>query len=114
MINKKKEEKNFLLYIPEKKHTVYEERNNKVYLVFHHNKLIEKVTSKLFRKPRVSDIELDDLGSSVWKLIDGKNNVYDITQKLQKQYGEKCEPINERLILYLRYLNRRNWIKFRY
>lgn len=103
---------NFLLYIPKKKHNTWEEKNGKVYLIFYHEKFAEKFVRWLVKKPYVSDIELDDLGSTVWKLIDDKNTVYDIGKKLLEKYGDKCQPVNDRLTQYLRYLNRRGWISF--
>lgn len=109
VLNKKD---NFMLYIPQKKHENWEERKGKVYLIFYHDKWIEKLARWLVKKSYVSDVELDDLGSSVWKLIDGKNTVYDLGKKLIDKYGDKCEPVYDRLTLYLRYLNRKGWISF--
>ena len=112
-MTKNNKQENFLLYLPEKKHSTFEEKSNKIYLVFHHDKLIEKLLQKLFKKPAITDIELDELGSEVWRLIDGKRNVLQIIEEMKEKFGEKCEPINERLILFIRYLNRRNWIRFK-
>lgn len=103
---------NFLMYIPRKKHNTWEVRKGKVYLIFYHNKSIEKFVRWLVKKPCVSDMSLDDLGSSVWLLIDGKNSVYDIGKKLEEKFGESCQPVYDRLIMYIRYLNRRGWIAF--
>lgn len=103
---------NFLLYIPKKKHDEYVIRNGKTYLIFHHDKPVEKFMRWLVRKPTISDVELDPIGAKVWELIDGENTVYDIGQKLHKLYGKKVEPIYDRLILYIRYLIRKDWISF--
>ena len=113
--NKKKEnfkQDNFLLYVPKKKHETWEIRENKVYLIFYHNKAIERFVRWLVRKPNVSDMVLDELGSKVWLLIDGKTTVYDIGKKFEDKFGSKCQPVYERLIMYIRYLNRRGWISF--
>lgn len=113
--HKKKEnfnQDNFMLYIPKKKHETWEIRKGKVYLIFYHNKPTEKLIRWLFKKPYVSDIALDDLGSAVWLFIDGKNTVYEIGKKLVGKFGETCQPVYERLIMYIRYLNRRGWITF--
>lgn len=113
--NKKKEnfkQDNFLLYVPKKKHETWEIRENKVYLIFYHNRAIEKFVRWLVRKPNVSDMALDELGSTVWLLIDGKTTVYDIGKKFEDKFGSKCQPVYERLIMYIRYLNRRGWISF--
>lgn len=112
MKNKQKKEDNFLLYIPQKKHIDWEEKKGKVYLIFHHDKMVEKFIRWLVKKPYVSDVELDDLGSSAWKFIDGKKSVYEIGQCMLMQYGKACEPVNERLIMFLRYLNKRGWTSF--
>ena len=109
--NNQKED-NFLLYIPKKKQVEWEERDGKVYLIFHHDKAAEKFLRWLVKKPYVSDLELDDVCSSTWKLIDGEKSVYEIGQCLLAQYGSDMEPINERLIMYLRHLNKKGWISF--
>ncbi len=57
MFNNSKKQENFLLYIPVKKHKAFEEKNNRVYLIFHHDKLIEKIARKLFKKPAITDID---------------------------------------------------------
>jgi succinyl-diaminopimelate desuccinylase len=113
--NKKKEnfkQDNFLLYVPKKKHGTWEIRKDKVYLIFHHKKAIERFVRWLVKKPNVSDMVLDDRGSAVWLLIDGKATVYDIGKKLDEKFGSSCQPVYERLIMYIRYLNRRGWITF--
>ena len=114
MENKKKKtnQDNFMLYIPKRKHEEFEVKDGKVFLIFHHNKAIEKFIGWLVKKPRKSDMELDEIGSTVWMNIDGKNTVYDLGKILEKKFGEKCQPVNDRLILYIRFLNRKNWISF--
>ena len=112
MKKNEKREDNFLLYIPKKKHKDWEERKGKVFLIFHHDKAAEKFLRWLVKKPYVSDIELDDIGSNTWKLIDGERSVHEIAQGLLKIYGDKIEPVNERLIMYLRHLNKKGWISF--
>lgn len=112
---KKKEnfkQDNFLLYVPKKKHKTWEIRKGKVYLIFYHNKAIEKFVRWLVKKPNVSDMAFDERGSAVWLLIDGKATVYDIGKKLEEKFGSSCQPVYERLIMYIRYLNRRGWITF--
>lgn len=50
-----------MLYIPKKKHMTYEKRGDKIYLIFHHDKPIEKFLRWLVKKPATSDLELDKL-----------------------------------------------------
>lgn len=109
---KVKKEDNFLLYVPRKKHDNWEIRHNAVYLIFHHEKPVEKFMRWLAKKPTVSDVELDEIGSAVWLLIDGERSVHDISQELLEKFGEGCQPVYDRLIMYLRYLNRKGWIAY--
>lgn len=109
---KNKKEDNFLMYIPKKKHETFEVNKGIVKLIFYHDKFAEKVIRWLVKKPYVSDMELDKVGSKVWLLIDDKSSVYDIGQGLLKEFGDSCEPVYDRLIMYLRFLNKKGWISF--
>lgn len=108
----KKVQDNFLQYIPRRKHDNWELRGEKVFLIFNHDKMVEKVLRWLVKKPYVSDIELDDLGSRVWQLIDGKSSILQIGEEILKECGKTCEPVYERLTMYFRYLNKKGWVSF--
>ena len=109
---KDKKEDNYFLYVPRIKQKYWEIRNDRVYLIFHHDKLIEKIVSWLFKKPYTSDIELDELGSKVWLYIDGKRTIYEIAKKNEELYGKKFDPSYKRLILFLNYINKKGWVSF--
>lgn len=110
---KNKKDDNFMLYIPVKNHNNWLQKDNVIYLVFKHDRPIERFAAWLTRKPTIRDIKLDKLGTRVWQLLDGKNNVYKIGQLLLKEYGDSCQPVYERLIVYLRYLSKKGWIRFK-
>lgn len=111
--NEETKKDNFMLYVPHYTDKIeWEKRKGKVVLIFHHDKLIEKFIRIFVKKPKVSTLELDEMGTAVWELIDGKRNIYEIGQELKKKFGEKAEPLYERLFLFIRYINRRNWIYF--
>lgn len=103
---------NFLLFVPHKKHKDWIEKKGIVYLVFHHDHPIQKAANWLVKKSNTSDLKLDELGSTVWKAIDGKRNIYEIGEVVKAKFGASCEPVYERLIMFVRYLNRRGWIYF--
>ncbi len=42
-------------------------------------------------------VKLDELGSAAWLLIDNKKSVGEIATELVKQFGEKIQPVEERL-----------------
>jgi hypothetical protein len=112
MKGESKKEDNFLLYIPKKKLDTFEVKKNIVKLIIHHDKPVERFVRWLVKKQSTSDVELDELGSKAWLLIDGESSVYDIGQGLLNHFGKSCEPVYDRLIMYLRYLNRKGWISF--
>ncbi len=55
-------------------------------------------------------IDLDEIGSYVWKLIDGKRNVLEITTLAEEHFNEKIQPAKERVSLFLKQLHKNNLI----
>jgi hypothetical protein len=100
----------FLWRIPIKKHQTWEVRDDAVCLIFKHDKMSEKFMRWFVKEQCMSDIELDVIGSSVWRYIDGESSVYEIAEIIIEEFGEGCQPVYDRLIMYLRYLNRKGWI----
>lgn len=110
----KKNNNNFMLYVPvHSKKLMWEENDNIVKLLFRHDKIVEWLARLFIKRPRITTVELDEIGSTVWKLIDGKRTVYDIGIKLKEVYGDKAEPTYDRLNRYLRYLHQNGWIRWR-
>lgn len=108
----KVEENNFLMYVPVIIHKNYNvDDKNIVTLYFEHNKLVEKFARWLANKNNVSDIELDEKSSAAWLLIDGKKNIYEIALEMAEVCGDTQEIAIERLVLFIRYILRKKWIK---
>ncbi len=42
-------------------------------------------------------VKLDDIGSSVWMLCDGRRKIKEISEIMERQFGNKIEPCYERL-----------------
>ena len=57
-------------------------------------------------------IKLDEYGSAVWKLCDGKRTVDQIGDELKKKYGKTVEPLYERLVIFIGILKREGLIDF--
>ena len=67
---------------------------------------IQKFFRKLkFRIPEDKKITLDELGSWIFLQIDGKKNVKDIGESLEVKYGDKVQPLYERLLLFLNHID---------
>jgi len=55
---------------------------------------------------------LDEFGTATWLLIDGERNVEKIGAELVVKFGDKVEPVYERLTRFLTDLHRYNFISF--
>lgn len=81
---------------------------------------IPKFTSKLWSKilmpmiyRKYINLKLDDIGSSTWLLIDGKNKVDQICHDLEKKFGEKVQPPEELVTKFLSNLYLKKIINFK-
>ena len=56
-------------------------------------------------------VSLDDVGTSIWRLCDGKRTVLDIGRTLKSSYGDRIEPVYERLEHFLKQMHRAGLIE---
>lgn len=70
------------------------------------------LAQKLFKRPRISHIELDEYGSFVWQQMNGKRTVYEISQLVKKEFGKEAEPVVERLVQYYQILYQNKFIGY--
>ena len=68
--------------------------------------LTNRIAQKLFKKPKISHITLEGMGS-----IDGKRNVYEIGQLVEEKFGDEAKPLYERLSVYIKQLENLGYIK---
>lgn len=61
---------------------------------------------------RTYRINLDDYGSAVWNLCDGMRTVREIGEGLRDRFGEKVEPLYERLGKFIAILKNNDLIRF--
>ena len=55
---------------------------------------------------------LADFGSFVWQQMDGSRSIYEIGQLVKVQFGEKAEPLYDRLSQYFQTLYRNHLIGY--
>jgi hypothetical protein len=61
---------------------------------------IERTFFKHFiKKPH--RVDLDEVGSVIWKMIDGKSSVDELTKKAEEHFGDKIAPADERVKLFI-------------
>lgn len=71
-----------------------------------------RIFQKLLNKPKISYIHLDEFGSFVWKLIDNEKNIVEIGKSVKEKFGDKAEPLYERLAKYFQILESYHFIYF--
>lgn len=84
----------------------------KVVLEIENKGVFNKIAQKLFKKPKISFIHLDEMGSFVWPLIDGNTDIITLGEKVKEHFGDKAEPLYERLSQYIKILESYKFIKF--
>lgn len=66
--------------------------------------VMNRIAQKLFKKPKISYVHLDEMGSFVWPLLDGVKDITEIGTYVKEHFGEKAEPLYERLAKYFQIL----------
>lgn len=62
------------------------------------------LAQKLLKKPPITYVHLDKLGSFIWPLLDGKMNIHGLGEKVETEFGEESHPLYERLVEYFKIL----------
>lgn len=110
----KKKEKNYLDYVPaiSEKNTWDVGEDGVVTIHMVHAGFYDRIAQKFFHRPRVSHIKLEEYGSFIWQLIDGKRTVGEIAQQMKEKYGTKAEPLYDRLVQYMKILRNNDFIYY--
>ena len=72
-----------------------------------------RVAQKFFKKPKVSHIHLDEMGSFVWPLLDGEKDIVALGVLVKEHFGEKAEPLYERLAKYFQILDSYSFVEWK-
>lgn len=70
-----------------------------------------RIAQILIKKPKISYIHLDEMGSFIWPLIDGEKTITDISVFVSNHFGESANPLYERLIKFFTILESYNFVK---
>jgi hypothetical protein len=75
------------------------------------NRFAKKYFEPMLKSPLIK-LKLDEIGSASWLAIDGKKKVAEIAAELVQKFGDKIEPVEERLTKYLTTLYEQRFITF--
>lgn len=105
---------NFLDYVP-RPNTLFPAAPNvagHIEIAVQNKGFFNKIAQVVFKRPKVSHIELDDFGSFVWQAMDGERSVYAIGQMVHAAFGEAAEPLYERLCRYIKTLHDNHYVVY--
>ena len=71
-----------------------------------------RIAQFLFKKPKVSHIHLDKMGSFIWPLMDGEKDIVKIGEIVKEHFGEEAEPLYERLATFFKILDSYSFVKW--
>ncbi len=106
-MSKKTNNENYLEKTPQKAEIAFTVDDEGLVTLSVENKgLMNRFAQLAFKKPKVSYIHLDELGSFIFLQIDGAKNLLEIGENVKVQFGEKAEPLYERLSQYIKTLEK--------
>jgi hypothetical protein len=105
---------NLLDLIPERTRTSRDEANGTVTVLIPRfgDSGVGRLLGKFIGK-RLISLHLDEMGTAVWRLCDGRRSVYEIGGYLEKEFGDRVEPVYERLAVFLRHMKKAGIIDWR-
>jgi len=82
--------------------------NNNVITVLYKKEKLTFIEKTFFKKQssKPHQIDLDEIGSFIWLLCDGKKNVCEITKIASDHFLEKIEPAKERVELFIKQMHK--------
>ena len=107
-----KNKDNFLEKKPQRNPDInWSEKDGQVTLEIENKGIFNRLAQKLLKKPKISYIHLDETGSFIWPLIDGETDIIALGEKLKEHFGDKAEPLYERLSKYIKILESYGFVK---
>lgn len=110
---KNKVSENYLERIPKRKENIKwtADKNGIVTLEIENKGVFNRIAQKLFRKPKISYIHLDENGSFIWQKLDGEKNLTEIGKEVDERFGDAAHPLYERLAKFCQILESYGFIK---
>ena len=112
-VTAKQQEQNLLDLIPAQNMAFERTEDGKITIIQPKftNKFMVKYIVPRMTRPNFK-VSLDEFGSHVWEQIDGKRSIGEIGESLQSTFGEKVEPLWDRLTQFFVQLNNLKFIRY--
>lgn len=108
----KKQKKNYLDLIPVQAEGLAWTRDDEdiVVLEVENTGAFNRIAQKLFKRPKVTKVHMEQFGSFLWPLIDGERTVKDLADLLKERFGEETEPLYPRVAKYMQIMESYHFI----
>lgn len=109
---KKKQSRNFLELSPVRCPGIRWEQgtDGQITLFIPHNGWMDKAAQKLFGKPAVTQVHMDEQGSFLWPLLDGSRTVEQLAALQKEKFGEAVEPLYPRIVKFFQIMEANGFI----
>lgn len=73
---------------------------------------VNKICQKFFKKPKVSFIHLDEIGSFAIENADGEKTITEIGVMVKEKFEDKAEPLYERLAKFFQIMDSYSFLEW--
>ena len=108
---KKQTKENYLEKKPQRAEYIWTEKEGIVTIEIPNTGIFNRFAQKFFKKPKISYIHLDEMGSFIWPHLDGDKTIIEIGEMVKEKFGDKANPLYERLAEYIRRLASYGFVK---
>ena len=110
----KKQPRNLLDLVPEQNYPFYTRDDGTVDVLVprYGTNFIARALSSMFKNTPVR-VHLDPVGTCTWNLCDGRRSVHEIGEHLHGEFGEKVEPLWDRLGLFFKQMENQRLIRWK-
>ena len=114
MRKKQENKENYLERIPKRpeKYAYTVGEDGIVTLHIENKGVFNKIAQKFFKKPKVSYVHLDEMGSFIWPVMDGEKDITEIGKLVEEKFGETAHPLYERLAKYFQILDSYGFVEW--
>ncbi len=89
------------------------DENGLVTLDIENKGMMNRIAQKLLKKPKVSHIHLDEIGSFVWPMIDGTKTIMEMGEPMEAHFGDRAKPTFERLAKFFKILESYGFVEWK-
>ena len=90
-----------------------QDENGIVTLSVENKGVFNRIAQTLFKKPKISYIHFDEIGSFIWPLLDGEKMILEFGELVDERFGEAAHPLYERLAKYFQILESYGFVRFK-